>query len=109
MSGCLLVLPARHYSNTLQNPKRNHSPSPAVFSLRSPLSVPAQLWPNPCPTLDQTCINPGSTLTTLSRAVLLGMGNPLLDISAKVGRDLLEKYSLEENLAILAEEKHLPM
>jgi len=37
------------------------------------------------------------------------MGNPLLDISAKVGRDLLEKYSLEENLAILAEEKHLPM
>jgi len=41
--------------------------------------------------------------------VLLGMGNPLLDISAVVDKAMLEKYSLEENLAILAEEKHLPI
>jgi adenosine kinase len=29
-----------------------------------------------------------------SEGVLLGMGNPLLDISAVVGHDFLDKYSL---------------
>jgi len=42
-------------------------------------------------------------------AVLLGMGNPLLDISDNVSEDLLKKYGLEANNAILAEEKHLPL
>lgn len=40
---------------------------------------------------------------------LLGMGNPLLDISAVVKDELLTKYDLPKNLALLAEEKHLPI
>ncbi|XP_042475674.1 adenosine kinase 2-like [Macadamia integrifolia] len=41
--------------------------------------------------------------------VLLGMGNPLLDISAVVDEPFLEKYGVKLNDAILAEDKHLPM
>jgi adenosine kinase len=37
------------------------------------------------------------------------MGNPLLDISAHVKPELLQKYDLKQNLACLAEEKHLPI
>lgn len=39
----------------------------------------------------------------------VGLGNPLLDISAEVPTSLLEKYGLEPSNAILAEEKHLPL
>jgi adenosine kinase len=42
-------------------------------------------------------------------ALILGMGNPLLDISDKVTEDVLKKYGLESNNAVLAEEKHLPL
>ncbi|KAL9997104.1 putative adenosine kinase [Helianthus debilis subsp. tardiflorus] len=41
--------------------------------------------------------------------ILLGMGNPLLDISAVVDQDFLKKYDIKPNNAILAEDKHLPM
>lgn len=41
--------------------------------------------------------------------VLMGMGNPLLDISAEVGQDVLDKYDVKLDSAILAEEKHLPI
>ncbi|KAF2295718.1 hypothetical protein GH714_033714 [Hevea brasiliensis] len=41
--------------------------------------------------------------------ILLGMGNPLLDISAVVDEDFLNKYEIKLNNAILAEDKHLPM
>ena len=41
--------------------------------------------------------------------ILLGMGNPLLDISVNADKDFLDKYGLEANNAILAEEKHVPM
>jgi adenosine kinase len=44
-----------------------------------------------------------------SEGVLLGMGNPLLDISAVVDDAFLAKYDIKLNDAILAEEKHLPM
>jgi hypothetical protein len=37
------------------------------------------------------------------------MGNPLLDIQVKKGEELLKKYNLNANDAILADEKHLPM
>jgi len=40
---------------------------------------------------------------------LLGLGNPLLDISVSTDEKFLEKYGLEPNNAILAEEKHMPM
>lgn len=43
------------------------------------------------------------------QGALLGMCNPLLDISAEVGMPLLEKYGVSPNNAILAEEKHLPL
>ena len=43
------------------------------------------------------------------QGVLLGMGNPLLDISATVEQDILDKYDVKLNNAILAEEKHLPV
>lgn len=37
------------------------------------------------------------------------MGNPLLDISAQVDQELLDKFELKLNNAILAEEQHLPL
>ena len=40
---------------------------------------------------------------------LFCMGNPLLDMQVTDGEDLLEKYSLNANDAILAESKHAPM
>lgn len=42
-------------------------------------------------------------------ATLLGMGNPLLDISANVPQSLLDKYELKLNNAILCEDKHKPL
>ncbi|KAK7812523.1 adenosine kinase 2 [Quercus suber] len=41
--------------------------------------------------------------------ILMGMGNPLLDISAAVDEQYLQKYDLKSNDAIVAEEKHVPM
>lgn len=45
----------------------------------------------------------------IDEGMLLGMGNPLLDISTVCGEDFLQKYDLKANNAILAEEKHIPM
>lgn len=42
----------------------------------------------------------------LREGLLLGMGNPLLDISATVDEEFLKKYDLKANNAILAEERH---
>lgn len=39
----------------------------------------------------------------------MGMGNPLLDISAEVEQDILDKYDVKMDNAILAEEKHVPI
>ena len=39
----------------------------------------------------------------------MGMGNPLLDISANVPQSFLDKYDLKVDAAILAEEKHMPL
>jgi adenosine kinase len=40
---------------------------------------------------------------------ILGMGNPLLDISSPVDDALMKKYDLKPGNAILAEDKHLPI
>uniref|UniRef100_A0A3P8VI43 Adenosine kinase n=1 Tax=Cynoglossus semilaevis TaxID=244447 RepID=A0A3P8VI43_CYNSE len=40
---------------------------------------------------------------------LFGMGNPLLDISAVVDKDFLDKFGLKPNDQILAEDKHKPL
>ena len=46
----------------------------------------------------------------IPEGVLFGMGNPLLDISAEDNSgELLKKYDLQRNNAILAEEKHMPL
>lgn len=37
------------------------------------------------------------------------MGNPLLDITVNADEQLLNKYDLKPNNAILAEEKHKPL
>mmetsp|Transcript_8828 Transcript_8828/g.19988 ORF Transcript_8828/g.19988 Transcript_8828/m.19988 type:complete len:355 (-) Transcript_8828:60-1124(-) len=42
-------------------------------------------------------------------AEILGMGNPLLDISAHVGQEVFDKYKLKPGNAILAEAEHLPI
>uniref|UniRef100_A0A3P8T4R3 Adenosine kinase n=1 Tax=Amphiprion percula TaxID=161767 RepID=A0A3P8T4R3_AMPPE len=42
----------------------------------------------------------------LSENMLFGMGNPLLDISAVVDKDFLDKFGLKPNDQILAEDKH---
>ncbi|XP_056148413.1 adenosine kinase-like [Lampris incognitus] len=47
-----------------------------------------------------------TTPAELSPNSLFGMGNPLLDISAVVDKDFLDKYSLKPNDQILAEDKH---
>jgi len=41
----------------------------------------------------------------LQDGVILGMGNPLLDISATVSTDMLDKYKLKPNDAILTEDE----
>jgi len=43
------------------------------------------------------------------KGILLGYGNPLLDISVQATEEYLNKYGLEADNAILAEEKHKPM
>jgi len=43
------------------------------------------------------------------QGAILGTGNPLLDISADVPLELLEKYGVVLNNAILAEEKHIAL
>uniref|UniRef100_A0A4W5L899 Adenosine kinase n=1 Tax=Hucho hucho TaxID=62062 RepID=A0A4W5L899_9TELE len=48
-------------------------------------------------------------MTTISENALFGMGNPLLDISAVVDKDFLDKYGLKPNDQILAEDKHKAM
>jgi len=40
---------------------------------------------------------------------LLGMGNPLLDVSADVDQATLDKYGLKGGDAVLAEEQHFPL
>ena len=40
---------------------------------------------------------------------ILGFGNPLLDISAVVEQDVLDKWGCKLNDAILAEDKHKPL
>jgi adenosine kinase len=40
---------------------------------------------------------------------LCGMGNPLLDITANVGQDILDKYDVKLDSAILCEDKHQPL
>lgn len=40
---------------------------------------------------------------------LFCLGNPLLDIQVTNGEELLKKYKLNPNDAILAAEEHLPM
>jgi len=45
--------------------------------------------------------------SSVQPGALLGMGNPLLDISTVVKKDLLEKYSLKANDAILYEKEDL--
>ncbi|TNN82410.1 Adenosine kinase [Liparis tanakae] len=45
-------------------------------------------------------------MPTPSENTLFGMGNPLLDISAVVDTDFLDKFGLKLNDQILAEDKH---
>jgi len=42
----------------------------------------------------------------LRESMLLGIGNPLLDVSAVVDKEFLAKYDMKPNDAILASEKH---
>uniref|UniRef100_A0A7S2DK21 Adenosine kinase n=1 Tax=Octactis speculum TaxID=3111310 RepID=A0A7S2DK21_9STRA len=49
----------------------------------------------------------GETSSTSLEGILLGAGNPLLDISATVPKEFLQKYNVKENDAILAGEEHM--
>lgn len=46
---------------------------------------------------------------SIREGLLLGLGNPLLDISALADHEFLQKYGMKPNDAILADDKHLPM
>ncbi|XP_055598212.1 uncharacterized protein LOC129747862 [Uranotaenia lowii] len=48
-------------------------------------------------------------MANLRDGLLLGCGNPLLDISATVDDAFLAKYDMLPNNAILAEDKHMPI
>ncbi|KIH57011.1 hypothetical protein ANCDUO_12805, partial [Ancylostoma duodenale] len=48
-------------------------------------------------------------MANLAEGVLLGCGNPLLDLQATVGKDFLDKWGLKENDAILCDDKHNAM
>ncbi|CAK9290615.1 unnamed protein product [Gordionus sp. m RMFG-2023] len=48
-------------------------------------------------------------IKTLKEGILFGMGNPLLDILSHADQEFLDKYKLEKDNAILAEEFHLPL
>ena len=45
--------------------------------------------------------------SSVQPGVLLGMGNPLLDISAAVKKEFIEKYNLKANDAILYEKEDI--
>ena len=44
----------------------------------------------------------------VSKVVLLGMGNPPLEISVVVDKDFLNKYDVKLTKAIFSEPKHAP-
>lgn len=52
-------------------------------------------------------MEPATTNKSVKAAKIVGLGNPLLDICAKVSDDLLQRYELKLDNAILAEERHL--
>ncbi|XP_014223470.1 adenosine kinase 2 isoform X2 [Trichogramma pretiosum] len=54
------------------------------------------------------CCHPAS-IYNLREGLVVGIGNPLLDISAAVDEDFLKKYNLKANDAILANEEHKPL
>jgi hypothetical protein len=60
------------------------------------------------PTLSPFLYSRKSKMSEPSYA-LFCMGNPLLDIQVTNGEELLKKYNLNANDAILADEKRLPM
>ena len=60
-------------------------------------------------TTPSTAAAPKKPKSDVPVGAILGLGNPLLDISAEVPLELLNKYGLKTNNAILAEEKHLPL
>ncbi|KAG8238611.1 hypothetical protein J437_LFUL017738, partial [Ladona fulva] len=41
--------------------------------------------------------------------LILGLGNPLLDMTITADKNFLDKYSLKANDAILAEDKHMSL
>ena len=43
------------------------------------------------------------------KILILGIENPLLDISSNVEQDMYTRYGLPMDACILAEEKHLPI
>ncbi|KAJ3554033.1 hypothetical protein NM688_g3312 [Phlebia brevispora] len=72
--------------------------------LLSPSTTPLLLKNSPGKTYHYIrCIMSGPTYP------LFCMGNPLLDIQVFNGEELLKKYDLKANDAILAEEKHAPL
>ncbi|XP_030570040.1 adenosine kinase isoform X1 [Drosophila novamexicana] len=50
-----------------------------------------------------------SNSSNVREGILVGCGNPLLDISATVPMHFLERYGMKEDDAILAEERHMPI
>ncbi|KAI8622498.1 Ribokinase-like protein [Chytriomyces sp. MP71] len=65
--------------------------------------------PSETSTAKQPPLKKASTENLLSEYTLFGIENPLLDISAVVTPELLAKYEVKSNDAILADEKHKPL
>ncbi|XP_062227424.1 uncharacterized protein LOC133925551 [Phragmites australis] len=90
-------------------------------SARLPVSYAAVLLPAAVTIFSANIAGPTAAAAALGSAqeeemasgsyesILLGMGNPVLDISAVVDEAFLAKYDVKPGNAILAEDKHLPM
>ncbi|KAI4812270.1 hypothetical protein KUCAC02_023671 [Chaenocephalus aceratus] len=76
--------------------KKTESPSKKTESPNKETETPTKKTESPTK----------ETTDKLSPNTLFGMGNPLLDISAVVDKDFLDKYTLKPNDQILAEDKH---
>lgn len=86
-------------ASALRIPPPPTSPHSHAYTMSSTSSSSSASWSRP---------SDWPQPSSLER-VLLGIGNPLLDISATVPQSFFDKYDIKPANAILAEEKHLPM
>lgn len=82
--------------------------APLISAVRGREPRVAVIHLDSMPKSDMGCSQSRDT-SAVPAGVLLGVGNPLLDVSANADKKMVDKYGLKMNNAILAEEKHMPI